>query len=182
MESFENDNFPDEVAEDVDGLLWLGFLEDSFEFCGHDFVIRTLRLEEEMVAGLAAKDFKETISQAKAWVAAQVGMALVSVDGDENFCPQAGPNKKDFARARFQYVSRNWYEPTINYIYVKYVELLDRQEAVLREMENLSKEGRISYMASPDSSNQKADSPPQGEIMDYLEDGPEDSIPFNASS
>jgi hypothetical protein len=32
MES--KDGFPDEVVEDVDGLLWLGHLEDSFEFCG----------------------------------------------------------------------------------------------------------------------------------------------------
>lgn len=181
MESI--DSFPEGVADDVDGLLWLGFLEESVEFCGHEFVIRTLRLEDEMVAGLAAKDYKDSVSQAKAWIAAQVGMALVSVDGDENFCPQAGPNKKDFARARFQYVTHNWYEPTINYLYVKYVELLERQEEVLKEMENLSQEDRISFMASPDSSMQKADSnPPQAEIMDYLEDGPEDLIPFNADS
>jgi len=180
MES--NDGFPDEVADDVDGLLWLGFLEDSFEFCGHEFVIRTLKLEDEMVAGYAAKDYKDSISQAKAWVAAQVGMALISVDGNEDFCPQAGPNKKDFARARFQYVSKNWYEPTINYIYMKYVELIERQESILREMENLSKEGRISFMASPDSSIKRADSTSEAEIMDYLEEGPEDLIPFNADS
>jgi hypothetical protein len=168
MES--KDGFPDEVVEDVDGLLWLGHLEDSFEFCGHEFVIRTLKLEDEMVAGLAAKDYKDTISQAKAWVAAQVGMALVSVDGDESFCPQATPNKKDFARARFQYITRNWYEPTINYIYVKLMGLNDRQEDILREMENLSKEGRISFMASPDSLTQKEDSVPEAEIMNYLEE------------
>lgn len=182
MESFENDGFPEEVVNDVDGLLWLGFLEDSFEFCGHEFVIRTLRLEEEMIAGLAASDYKDTISRAKAWVAAQVGMALVSVDGDEDFCPPAGPNRKDFARARFQYVSGKWYEPTINYIYAKYVRLLERQEAIMEEMENLSKEGRISSMVSPDSSIQRPDSTQEAEIMDYLEDGPEDLIPFNEGS
>lgn len=180
MES--NDRFPEEVVDDVDGLLWLGYLEDSFDFCGHNFVIRTLKLEDEMVAGLAAKDYEDSISQAKAWVAAQVGMALVAIDGDESFCPQAGPDKKNFARARFQYVTRNWYEPTINYIYARYVELLERQMMVLSEMENLSPEGRISFMASPDSSMQKADSQQGPEIMDYLEDGPEDLIPFNADS
>jgi hypothetical protein len=164
------DRFPDEVVQDVDGLLWLGFLEETVEFCGHEFVIRTLKLEDEMLAGLATKDYKDSVSQAKAWVAAQVGMALVSVDGDESFCPQAGPNKTDYARARFKYVTSNWYEPTINYIYVKYLELLERQEMVLREMENLSQEGRISYMASPDSSTKKADSMPEAAIMEFLED------------
>lgn len=181
MESI--DGFPDEVIDDVDGLLWLGFLEESIEFCGHDFVIRTLRLEDEILSGFVVKDYKDTVSQAKAWIAAQVGMALVSVDGNENFCPQAGPNKKDFARARFQYVTKNWYEPTINYLYVKYVELLERQDKVLKEMENLSKEDRISFMASPDSSTAKADlNLPESEITNYLEDGPEDLIPFSADS
>jgi hypothetical protein len=168
------DRFPDEVVADVDGLLWLGFLEESFDFCGHDFVIRTLRLEEEMLAGLVTQDYKDSVSQAKAWVAAQVGMALVSVDDDEAFCPQSGPSKKDFARARFKYVTSKWYEPTINYIYVKYLELVERQEAVLREMENLSQEDRTTFTASPDSSTQKADSTPEAEIIQYLEDEQED--------
>jgi hypothetical protein len=97
----EEDRFPDDVVEDVEGLLWLGYLEDTVEFCGHEFVIRTLRLEEEILAGLVTKEYVETLAQAKAWIAAQVGLALVSVDGDENFCPPAGPGSKDYARARF---------------------------------------------------------------------------------
>jgi hypothetical protein len=181
MES--NDSFPDEVVEDVDGLLWLGFLEDYVEFCGHDFVIRTLRLEEEMLAGLAAKDYEGSLSQTKALIAAQVGMALVSVDGDEAFCPAAGPNRKDYARARFNYVIKNWYEPTINHIYLSYLDLLRRQSKVLEEMENLSQESLTTFTASPDSSIPKADShPPEAEIMEYLEDAPEDLIPFNEGS
>jgi hypothetical protein len=176
------DGFPEEVIEDVDGLLWLGFLEDAVDFCGHNFVIRTLRLEEEMLAGLAVKDYTGSLSETKALIAAQVGMALVSVDGDESFCPQAGPNKKDYARARFQYVISNWYEPTINHIYISYLDLLRRQSKVLEEMENLSQQGLTTFTASADSSNQKADSTPAGEIMDYLEDAPEDLIPFNVDS
>jgi hypothetical protein len=55
------DRFPDEVANDVDGLMWLGFLEDTIEFCGHEFVIRTLKLEDEMLAGLVTKDYKDSV-------------------------------------------------------------------------------------------------------------------------
>jgi hypothetical protein len=170
----EADRFPDEVVDDVDGLMWLGFLEDTFEFCGHEFVIRTLKLEDEMLAGLVTKDYKDSVSQGKAWIAAQVGMALVSIDDDTTFCPQAGASKANYARARFQYVTKNWYEPTINYLYVKYLELVQRQEAVLTEMENLSQGDRISYMASPDSSTKKADSVPEAEIMEFLEMDQED--------
>jgi len=165
----QEDVFPDAVIEDVEGLLWLGYLEDTVDFCGHEFVIRTLRLEEEILAGLITKDYVETLAQAKAWVAAQVGLALVAIDGDENFCPQAGPNKKDYARARFQYVSSNWFEPTINYLYSRYTNLIQRQLAALEEMENLSKESRITFTASPDSLTDKADFIPP-EIMDFLEE------------
>jgi hypothetical protein len=170
--SFEEvieDRFPDEVVDDVDGLLWLGYLEDVVEFCGHEFVIRTLRLEEEMLAALVSKEYIDTLGQAKAWIAAQVALALVSVDGDDSFCPPAGPNKKEFARARFKYVSSSWFEPTVNYIYSKYAELIERQATALEEMENLSQESRTIFTASPDSLTDKADSIPP-EIMDLLED------------
>ena len=163
------DGFPEEVIDDVEGLLWLGYLEDTVEFCGHEFVIRTLKLEEEILAGVITKDYMETLAQAKAWVAAQIGLALVAIDGDEDFCPAAGPNKKDYARARFQYVISNWYEPTINFLYSRYTILVERQLQAIQELENLSKESRITFMASPGSLTDKADlaSP---EIMDLLEE------------
>jgi hypothetical protein len=165
----QEDTFPEDVIEEVEGLLWLGYLEETVDFCGHEFVIRTLRLEEEILAGLITKDYIETLAQAKAWVAAQIGLALVSVDGDPDFCPQAGPNKKDYARARFHYVSSNWFEPTINYLYVKYTGLIERQLAAIQEMENLSQGSRITFMASPDSLTDRGDSIPS-EILDMLEE------------
>lgn len=167
------DRFPDKVNEDVNGLLWLGYLEDTVEFCGHEFVIRTLRLEDELLASLVSKDYVDTLGQAKAWIAAQVGLALVSVDGDEDFCPPAGPNKKEFARGRFQYISSNWFEPTVNYIYGQYGNLVQRQAEALEAMENLSQESRISFMASPDSSTDRADSM-SPEIMELLDVDQED--------
>jgi hypothetical protein len=165
-----NDQFPDDVAETVDGLLWLGYLEDTLEFCGHEFVIRTLRLEEEMLAGLITKEYSETMSETKAFVTAQVALALVSVDGNEDFCPAAGPSSKDYARARFNYVAKNWYEPTVAFIYTKYADLLENQATALREMDFLSRESLGSFMASPDSLIPKADSQTVQEIMELLEE------------
>ena len=168
------DRFPDEIVDDVDGLIWLGYLEDTIDYCGHEFVIRTIRSEEQLLAALVTKEYTETLGQAKAWVAAHVGLALVAIDGDEDFCPQAGFSKKDYARARFKYVTSKWYEPTINRIYEAYADLLARQAEVLEEMENLSQESRISFMASPDSSNLKADSSTAMEIMEMLEEEEEE--------
>ena len=164
------DEFPEEVNEDVDGLIWLGYLEDVVDYCGHEFVIRTLRLEEQLLASLVTKEYTDTLGQAKAWIAAHVGLALVSIDGDEEFCSQAGFNKKDYARARFQYVTGKWFEPTIAHLYNAYSSLIERQSSVLEEMENLSKESRISFTASPDSLIPKADSETVQEIMELLEE------------
>ena len=177
----DEDRFPDEVAEDVDGLLWLGYLENYFDYCGHDFVIRTLKMEDQLLCALVTKEYATTVGEGKAWVAAQVALALVSVDGDENFCEQATFDKKDYARARFNYVISKWYEPTIVRIYEEYIKLLDRQAAALEAMENLSQESLTTFMASPDSSKQKADSQVAREIMEMIEEE-EDSTPSNEDS
>jgi hypothetical protein len=164
------DRFPEEVTEDVDGLLWLGHLEEVIDFCGHEFVIRTLRLEEEMIAGLLTKEYADTMSETKAFVTAQIALSLVSVDGDEDFCPPIGPNLKDHARARFKYISKNWYEPTVAFIYTKYADLVERQANAIREMDFLSRESLSSFTDSPAFSTKKEDSPLAAEIMDLLED------------
>lgn len=163
------DRFPEEVSEIVDGLLWLGYLDDTIEFCGHEFVIRTLRLEEEMLAGLLAKEYAGTISEAKAFITAQISLALVSVDGDENFCPPIGPNTKDHARARFNYVAKNWYDPTIAFLYTKYAALVERQADAIREMDFLSRENLDFFTDSQDSLIAKDDSPMAEEIVDLLD-------------
>lgn len=164
----ESERFPDEMNEDVDGLIWLGYLEETVDYCGHEFVIRTIRSEEQLLASLVTKEYTNTLGQAKAWVAAHVGLALVAIDGDEEFCPQAGFSKKDYARARFKYVTSKWYEPTINKLYEAYAGLLDRQAEILEEMENLSQESRTTFTASPDSLTPRADSETIQEIMELM--------------
>jgi hypothetical protein len=167
-ESTGSEKFPEEITDDVDGLIWLGYLEDTIDFCGHEFVIRTIRAEEQLLAALVTKEYADTLGQAKAWVAAHVALCLVAIDGDEDFCPQAGFSKKDYAKARFRYITRKWYEPTINKIYESYVALLERQAEVLEEMENLSQESQTIFTASPDSLIPKADSQTVQEMMELM--------------
>lgn len=177
-----DDRFPDAVSDDVDGLLWLGYLEDTFDYCGHDFVIRTLKMDEQLLCSLVTKEYAGTLGEGRAWISAQVAMALVSVDGDENFCPPASHDKRDYARARFQYVTSKWHEPTIARIYESYAGLLERQAAALREMENLSQESLTTFMDLPDSSNTKDASQTAQEVLEMIEEDQEDLTPFNADS
>lgn len=167
------DAFPDDVRSDIDGLIWLGYLEENFSFCGHDFVVRTLRGDEELLAGLVMKDYVETLGQAKAHVWSTIALALVAVDGAEDFCPKATPNKKDYARARFQWVTGNWYWPTGLYIFDKYNAMVKRQQAALDELEDFCNGSLPTFTPGADSWIDKAPSAtPQEDIRQYL--GPQD--------
>lgn len=165
------DAFPEDVRADLDGLIWLGYLEDQFSFCGHDFVIRTIRGDEELMAGLVTKDYVETLGQAKAHVWATVAMCLAAIDGTQDFCPQATPNKKEYARARFQWVSTNWFWPLALFVYNRYTDLLQRQGEALEALELFCQGNPLMPQPLPGSSIDKGTSEPTEpleDIRDYL--------------
>lgn len=169
------EGFPPRIREAVEGLMFLGYLEDEFEFCGHHFVIRTLRGDEELLASLICKEFVGTLGQARAWVWAQIALAIVSVDGDEEFCPPTGPNKREYARARFQYCTSRWYWPTAAFINTRYEALWKLQEETIQRVEDLYKGNRPTFTPSADSSIDRGvsegqdPSEPQEDIRDHLD-------------
>lgn len=153
------EEFSPEVKEAVDGLIYLGHLEDQFEFCGHTFNIRTLKIGEELLASQVAKEYADTLGFNRAWMSAQVAMSLVAVDFDEDFCPKAGPDPKAYARARFNFVTQNWYAPTAEFIFGKYSQLLQKQVMAIDAIENLSQGNLWPFSPSPDSLKSKGTSP-----------------------
>lgn len=181
QESTPFDAFPESVREDVNGLIWLGYLEDTFSFCGHNFVIRLLRGDEELLASLVTKEYAETLGQAKAHIWATVALALVAVDGAEDFCPPGTPAKESYARARFQWVTGNWYWPVAIFIFERYTALQTRQQEALEALEDFCKGSPSIFSPWPGSSTDKASSPsPQPDIRDYL--NPEDFPPSDDDS
>lgn len=145
------DTFPAEVVQDVEGLIWLGHLEDEFEFCGHEFVLRTLKAEEELQAALLVKEYGDTIGQAKAWAWANIALALTSIDGDQDFCPSLGPDKSGYARARFKWITSRWYWPVGNYIFARYASLVQRQADAVNAVADLSSRNLHTSTPSVDS-------------------------------
>ncbi len=132
--------FSSRIQEDIDGLIWLGHLEHEFEFCGHTFGIRTLKADEELAAAQVAKDYiydgNPFAARAYAW--SQIALALVSIDGSEDFCPPVGPDRIAFAKARFQWVTQRWYWATGEYLYTEYTALLQRQVEAINAIQDLS--------------------------------------------
>lgn len=165
------EGFSDKVREDVEGLMYLGYLETDFEFCGHHFVIHTIHGDEELLAGLLTKEFMQTMAGEKAYVWATVAMCLQVIDGDSEWCPRITKSARDYARQRFQYVTGKWFWPVAVHIYDKYMELQDEQKVAFEAMEDLSQENRIMSMPSAEFSNDRADSeeqPPE-DIRDFLD-------------
>lgn len=179
------EDFPPEIQENVEGLMFLGELYDNFDFCGHHFVIRTLRGDEELLAALVSKEFVETVGRDRAWIWALVSMCLVSIDGDENFCPPLTGNKRDYARARFQYCTRNWFWPLAVHINQKYAELQQEQEQAMGRVEDLLKGSPHTSTPYAGSSNVQGDSEaqPTEDIREFLETpDQDDSKPDSSSS
>lgn len=167
--------FDPEIRNDVEGLIWLGHLEDHFEFCGHHFVIRTLKADEELLATLVIKDYVDTFGQARAWAWARIALALVSVDGHDDFCPSLGPDKTAYAHARFNWVTSRWFWPVGEYIFNRYVALERRQLDAIKRVDSLSKQSLQPSTLSVDSYLEQSDSPP-------LTDQGETSTDFNTDS
>lgn len=153
------DQFPEQVQEDVTGLLYLGHLEATVSQWGHTWVLRTLKGEEELLASLVCKDYTDTLGQAKAWAWANVCLALESVDGDSDFCLPIGPDQQTNAKARFRYCTSRWYWPVAEHLFREYVGLVERQVAAFSALRDLSERNRPTSLPSPDSSNEQGDSP-----------------------
>lgn len=135
-----------QVAEAVKGVSLIGHIEDQLSWCGHTFGLRTLVGDEELYAGLAVKKYMGTPGQAKAWAWAQVALAITSVDGETDFCPRAGPDDEEYAKARFRYLTSHWHWPTCEALYAAFVELQEEADAGIQVLR-----GKSESVQSPSS-------------------------------
>lgn len=143
-----------ELAGDFNALVNVGHLTDEFTFCGRHFVIRTLKPNEELAAAIAVKAYRETLKEPEAWCNAQIGLALMAVDHDDAFCPPTNHKLEDFARARLHWVGDEFYQPVLNYVWNRYVELLARQKRAVEEADSLSQRNLHIWQPFADSSTE----------------------------
>lgn len=143
--------FSDQIRLAVRGLTFLGQIEKEVEFCGHTFSLRTLYPAEKAAVSIVVQPWRGSISEGEVWANAQVALSLMSVDGDADFCNQAGPDLNEFAKARLNYATTKWFQPTLSFLYARYLEL--EQEALdgIRELQDFSERNRVPSQPSPDS-------------------------------
>ncbi len=121
--------FDDAHREDFKGLLYLGRVEDEFEYLGHTFRIRTLTTDKFLEIGLLLKPYRDSLAEARAYAAAIVAACVVSVDGEEMPIPLT--REESDVATRFRYVQRSWYPPIIDAIYDRFLMLESRVEKAL---------------------------------------------------
>lgn len=146
--------FSEQIRVPVYGLAFIGHTQKDFDFCGHTFTLKTLRPSERAAVALAVKPWRETIAEPEVWSNAQVGMALVAVDHQTDFCPPIGPDLGEFAKARLRFVTNaadGWHAPTLAFLYDRLLELEAEALKAVEELRNLSVRNPVPLSPSPDS-------------------------------
>lgn len=126
--------FDERHVEPFTGLLYLGALTKTFKWLGHTFVIRTLMTNETLAIGLLVKEWDGTIMENRAYATACVAACVVSVDGQEMPGPAFEETDDARLRRRFNIVSAQWYQWTVDAVFNSYLELNGEVQKVLDAM------------------------------------------------
>jgi hypothetical protein len=127
-------SFDQRYADPFEGLAYLGSLTESFSWLGHEFVIRTLGVDEQLAVAQVTAKYKDGGEQL-AYVTAVVALCVVTVDGEELPSP-IGEDQQlaEWAHRRFAYVKANWFQATINEVFQHYLQLEDKVAQVIDAM------------------------------------------------
>lgn len=130
-----------------EGLLFIGKLEGSFKWMGHDFRIRTLLTDEVLEVGLLHKEYVGTLADVKAYQAAIVAACVVSVDGQPPPIPLT--DEQTDLTAKFNYVLRHWFPPTLDAVYEEYLKLEYKVNQVIEAMGKALGSERLTRTSTP---------------------------------
>ena len=132
----ESEAFPLSSEEDVEGLLWLGYLTATDTVFGHRFTLRTITHGEKLAVSLVTKEYEDTLGMADAYAAATIAASLVMLDGHP-FGASLDVAEDPVRRieANFKLVKR-WFDPVIQALYQKYAQLRVRQELAFHNLQS----------------------------------------------
>ena len=126
--------FDERYREPFTGLLYLGYLEDSFVIWGHQFRITTPSQMEKIQAGVLHAPFVNTLASDIAYQTILVATYLVAVDRHELPRPVLTDPKENAVRDRFEWVAANLRPPVIDRLFARCMILETEVSKVLRAM------------------------------------------------
>ena len=122
--------FDPRCREAFEGLAFMGALTKTFDWMGHKFTVRTLKMDELLQVAQVHSKYAQTIGDVKAYQAAIVAATIQLVDAK----PLPVPSFTDETSldARFNFVTTKWYPWTFDAVYTEYLAL---EAKVLEVME-----------------------------------------------
>lgn len=127
--------FDPRYAEPFVGLAYLGALADTFDWLGHTFSIRTLRDAEKLAVAQIIQPYSDTMGAEVAYANAIVAMCITGVDGTDLPIPIGETQRAhEWGHQRFQFVTANWFDSTINMVFNRYLILKDLADRVVDAM------------------------------------------------
>lgn len=130
--------FDERHKEPFLGLAYLGALSKTFMWAGHEFRIRTLTTSEILIVASITARYEGTLAANRAYSAAVVALATESVDGEPLPFPYKESVGIEWAEQRFNYVTGQWFNFTIDAVYGEYLALESKVREVMTAMGNLS--------------------------------------------
>lgn len=123
--------FPNEWKKSFEGLAYIGYLEDVVTIPFHEFHIRTLFTGEKIEIARIVKDMEGTVGYGRAYRAAVVAAALISVDDQPIVVSE---KSKGAVLQKYNYVVTNWFDPIIDLLYEQVNRLEGEVLSVLIQM------------------------------------------------
>jgi len=122
------------VRGNIENLLINGRLTRNISFAGHEFVIKTLTVGEELAVAEVCASFAGSIAEARALATATVAASLESVDGLA-LMRSLGPDATASVRQKFNFIKNKWYWNIIGHIYQEYLGLVEEQMAAFEALQ-----------------------------------------------
>lgn len=123
-----------EQNQNWNSLAQVGRLTETFNWLGHEFTIRTLKVDEEIAIGQVIKHLDGIVTQEKGAVAAYVAASLVSVDG----VPFMGDIESELLNnmlARYKRLVGKYHWPVVEFLQGKCLELQLKVYDLIKELE-----------------------------------------------
>jgi hypothetical protein len=130
------DEFDPKILDDVEGLMYLGYLTSDVDIFGHQFTIKTLTRGERLACALLVKDYDESFGIGDALETVYVAACILMLDG-RPLSASLSPEERDPTqriRTNFNRVQK-WYDPVIEAVYAEYGRLLVRQAQAFGELD-----------------------------------------------
>lgn len=131
------------IGQDIEGLLYLGYLTTDLEFYGHTFTLKTLTRGERLAVAQFAAEYEESLGLALAMETATLAISLILVDGRALSIPLGDEDRSPMMtlRRNWQIVHR-WFDPVLDVLYAEYRLLQQRMNNAFTELQGNSTASR----------------------------------------